>query len=128
VDVIALRAYCLSKPSATADHPFGSGTLVMKVRGKMFAIIGEEGNPITISLKCEPEIAPLLRSAYKSVSPGYHLNKKHWNSITLDGDVPLDLIRDWIDDSYDLVVAGLTRREREAIRDSQRDMGLRNST
>ncbi len=120
MDVGALRGYCLNRPGATAGHPFGPGALVIKVCGKIFAIIDEEVEPTTVSLKCEPEIAPLLRLSYNSVGPGYHLSKRHWNTITLDGEVQTNMIREWVDDSYDLVVDGLSRREREALRNEQR--------
>ncbi len=120
MDLGALRAYCLSRPGATPGYPFGPGALVIKVSGRMFAIVDEEGEPIRVSLKCEPEIALLLRSRYKSVGPGYHLSKRHWNTITLDGEVPTDMIKGLVDDSYDLVVDGLTRRDREAIRNERR--------
>jgi len=108
-----LRALCLAKPGAMAHYPFGPGALVMKVAGKIFAIIGET-DPPDISLKCEPEIAARLRDAYPAVNPGYHLNKRHWNTVTADGSAD-DELPDWIDDSYDLVVASLPRRVRESL-------------
>jgi predicted DNA-binding protein (MmcQ/YjbR family) len=114
-----LRAHCLTKPGASHSHPFGPGALVMKVGGKMFAIIGEDEKPLAVSIKCEPEIAILLRQAYAAVRPGYHLNKRHWNTVTLDGTVPDDQVREWIDDSYDLVVEGLPRRIRDEIGDKR---------
>ena len=117
MDLARLRTQCLSLPGATADHPFGPGALVMKVGGKIFAIIAEDAEPPTISLKCEPELAPLLREAYEAVRPGYHLNKRHWNTVTVDGSVPDDALLGWIEDSHDLVVAGLPRGAREALRD-----------
>lgn len=115
MDVAALRACCLALPSATAEHPFGPGALVMKVGGRIFAIIGEDVEPPTISLKCEPELAVLLRDTYEAVAAGYHLNKNHWNTVTVDGSVPAVELRAWIDDSYDLVVAGLPRAQRAAL-------------
>jgi predicted DNA-binding protein (MmcQ/YjbR family) len=84
----------------------------MKVGGKIFAIIAENDEPVTISLKCEPEIARVLRASYDAVQPGYHLNKRHWNTVTVERDAPLDEIREWIDDSYDLVVDSLPRKAR----------------
>jgi predicted DNA-binding protein (MmcQ/YjbR family) len=87
----------------------------MKVGGKIFAIIGEDADPLTVSLKCEPEIAEVLRAAHNAVQPGYHLNKRHWNTVTLDGTVAERQILEWVDDSYDLVVDGLPRRVREEI-------------
>lgn len=116
MDLDELCGYCTNKPGSIDGYPFGPGALVMKVAGKMFAIIGDEADPPTISLKCDPEEAPLLRSSYAAVRPGYHLNKRHWNTVTLDGSVPDDVVRGWIDDSYDLVLAGLSKRVREDLR------------
>lgn len=115
VDLEALRAHCLAKPGASEEHPFGSGALVMKVAGKIFAIVAEDAQPLAVSLKCEPEIAIVLRNRYEAVGPGYHLNKRHWNTVTLDGTIGDSDIRDWIDDSYDLVVDGLPSRTRTAL-------------
>jgi predicted DNA-binding protein (MmcQ/YjbR family) len=104
VDPSELRAHCLAKTGATAEHPFGPDPLVMKVAGRIFAIIDESASPATISLKCDPELATVLRDSYLAVAPGYHLDKRHWNTITVNGTVPASNIVDWIDDSYDLVV------------------------
>ena len=114
MDVDALRALCLAKAGASEGYPYGPGALVMKVAGKVFAIIADAAEPPTISLKCEPEIAVAMRESYDAVIPGYHLNKKHWNTVVADGSVD-DQLADWIDDSYDLVVAGLPRRVREQL-------------
>ena len=114
MELAELQALCLEKPGAEASHPFGPGALVMKVAGKVFAIIGEESVPPSISLKCEPEIAVAIRSAYSAVTPGYHLNKRHWNTVVADGSADAELA-DWIGDSYDLVVASLPRRVRESL-------------
>lgn len=111
-----LRDHCLATSGVTEEYPFGPGVLVMKVGGKIFAIIAEDDDPLTVSLKCEPEIAVVLRAAHDAVRPGYHLNKRHWNTVTLDGSIGDDQIREWVDDSYDLVVDGLPRRLREQIR------------
>lgn len=108
-----LRAYCLSKPAATEDFPFGDDPAVMKVMGKMFALLPLNGT--AISLKCDPTWAVILRQTYPAVKPGYHLNKKHWNGVEMDGSVPDDEIRDMIDHSYDLVVKGLTRAQRKEL-------------
>lgn len=115
MDRSSLRAHCLGKPGATEGHPFGPGALVFKVGGKMFAIVGEDDERATVSLKCEPDLAVDLRAAYEAVRPGYHLDKRHWNTVTLDGTVTAEEVRDWIDDSYDLVVHGLPRRVRDAL-------------
>jgi predicted DNA-binding protein (MmcQ/YjbR family) len=90
----------------------------MKVGGKVFAIIGDDAEPLTISLKCEPELAVALREAHPAVRPGYHLNKRNWNTVTLDGTVAAEEVRDWIDDSYDLVVDALPRRVRATLQDN----------
>ena len=87
----------------------------MKVGGKIFAIIGEDEDPLTVSLKCEPEIALVLRSRHDSVQPGYHLNKRHWNTVTLDGTIDDRQVLQWVDDSYDLVRDGLPLRIRDQI-------------
>ncbi len=99
---------CRGLPGATEGYPFGAGALVFKVAGKMFAIAHDS----RISLKCDPALAIVLREAYPAVTAGYHLDKRHWNSIELDGSVPDDELRDWIQDSYDLVVASLSRAQR----------------
>jgi predicted DNA-binding protein (MmcQ/YjbR family) len=95
--------------------PFGPDNLVYKVMNKMYALVPLDADPLTISLKCEPGQALLLRDVYPAVRPGYHMNKKHWNTVTLDGSVPESEMWGMIDDSYDLVVAGLTRAERAAL-------------
>lgn len=115
MDLQRLCAHCLAKPGATDGYPFGPGALVMKVGGKMFALIGDDADPLTISLKCEPALAVALREAYPAVEAGYHLNKRHWNTVTVDGTLPDDEVLGWVDDSYDLVVDGLPRRVRQAL-------------
>ena len=102
-----LRDYCLSKPATAESLPFDDTTLVFKVMGKMFALISLETSPLRISLKCESEQAVELRETYPAIQPGFHLSKKHWNTITLDGSLRDSLVRQLIDHSYDRVVAGL---------------------
>ena len=109
MDLKALRAYLLSRPGAVADHPFGPQPLVVKIGGKLFALVAEDATPLTISLKCEPAHAQFLRDSFAAVRPGYHLNKEHWNTVTLDGSIAEDGIHAMIDESYRLVVAGLSR-------------------
>lgn len=109
VELETLRRHCLAKPGAEASHPFGPDALVMKVAGKIFAIVAEHARPPTVSLKCDPDVAATLRASYPAVTPGYHLNKRHWITVCLDGTVTDGEIRDWVDDSYDLVVDGLPR-------------------
>lgn len=115
MDLKELCGHCLAKPAVTEEHPFGPGALVMKVAGKVFAIIAEDEDPLTVSLKCAPEIALVLRSQHDAVQPGYHLNKRHWNTVTLDGSVDDRRVLEWVDDSYDLVRDGLPRKVREQI-------------
>ena len=102
MDIESLRLYCISKRDATECLPFGDDTLVFKVGGKIFALANLDGDP-TVNLKCDPALAIELRERYSSVIPGYHMNKKHWNTIMLDGSIPDKDIFAWIDHSYDLV-------------------------
>ena len=103
---------CLARPGAVLEFPFGPETPVFKVGGKMFALLGTRG----LNLKCDPGLAESLREAYADVAPGYHMNKRHWNTIACDGRVPARIVRDMIEDSWDLVVDGLPRRARAALR------------
>ncbi|EST24267.1 MmcQ/YjbR family DNA-binding protein [Streptomyces roseochromogenus] len=108
-----LRAFCLSFNAAVEDFPFGPDASVFKVLGKMFALSRLDGRPLTINLKCDPEDAVRLRGEHEGlIAPGYHMNKRHWNTVTVDGELPERLVRELIEDSYDLVVAGLPRAER----------------
>ena len=107
-----LRRCCLGRPGALEDFPFGEQVSVFKVGGKVFAITGLDGEPLEISLKCDPDLAEALRSQHAAIRPGYHLNKRHWNTLTLDGSIADDEIEDMIQDSYDLVAAKLTRSQR----------------
>jgi predicted DNA-binding protein (MmcQ/YjbR family) len=111
----ALRKLCLSFPGAVEDFPFGPETSVFKVGDKMFALSALERSPLHVSLKCEPELAAHLRLAHEAINPGYHLNKRHWNTVTLDGSLPDRMVRDLVEDSYDAVVAGLPRAKRAAL-------------
>lgn len=109
-----IRLYCLSKHSTTESLPFDEETLVFKVKNKMFALLSLD-NTLSINLKCDPEKAIDLREHYPAVLPGYHMNKKYWNSIVIDGSVSDQLIREWIDDSYRLVVDQLPKKDREGL-------------
>lgn len=101
----------------TSGYPFGPGALVFKAGGKMFALVADDTEPLRISLKCDPDLALELRAQYPEyVSPGYHLSKRHWNTIEIDESIPASELGEWIDHSYELVVAGLPRREREKLR------------
>jgi predicted DNA-binding protein (MmcQ/YjbR family) len=110
-----LRRACLSRPGAEETFPFAPGVSVFKVAGKMFALSRLEGEPLEVSLKCEPPLAEDLRAGHSAIRPGYHLNKRHWNTVTLDGSLADAMVLDLIEDSYDLVVAGLPRAARAAL-------------
>lgn len=110
-----VEAACLAKPGAFLDRPFGPETLVYKVASRMFALVASRASPVTVSLKCDPELAVALRSSYPGITAGYHLNKRHWNTVLLDGSVPDATVQELIDLSYDLVVAGLTAAERRSL-------------
>ncbi|HPT13227.1 MAG TPA: MmcQ/YjbR family DNA-binding protein [Bacteroidales bacterium] len=110
-----LREYCLSKKAVTESFPFDENTLVFKVAGKMF-LLTDLLDAFSMNVKCDPEKALELREHYHCVLPGYHMNKKYWNTVVIDGSVSDDLLREWIDDSYRLVSESLTRREKELLR------------
>ncbi len=114
MNIEIIREYCLNKPSVTESFPFDKVTLVFKVADKMFALLNLDGN-LSINLKCDPEKALELREHYPAVLPGYHMNKRLWNSIFLDGTLDSDLVKSWIDDSYNLVVAKLPKKDREKL-------------
>lgn len=115
MNIEALQAYCLSKAGVTEEFPFGDETLVYKVVGKIFALSSLDSTPLSINLKCDPERALQLREEYDCVRPGFHMNKKHWNTVVVDGSVKDALIREWIDHSYELVVASLPKKTREQL-------------
>ncbi|MFG2357629.1 MmcQ/YjbR family DNA-binding protein [Streptomyces sp. NPDC048521] len=108
-----LRACCLSFNAAVEDFPFDAKTSVFKVLGKMFALTDLDARPLRVNLKCDPEDALRLRGEHEGlIVPGWHMNKRHWNTVTVDGGLPDRLVCELIEDSYDLVVAGLPRAER----------------
>ena len=109
------RAACAGKPGAVETYPFGPDTAVYKVGGKMFALVPRRADPASVSLKCDPEWSAVLRNAYAAVQPGYHLNKKHWNTIVLDGSIPDDEIEELIEHSYELIVESLPQHVRGAL-------------
>jgi len=110
-----VMAACASKPGSAEDYPFGDEVAVFKVAGRMFALISLGPAPGSISLKCDPGLAASLRGRYPAITPGYHLNKRHWNTVTLDGSVPDQEVLELLDHSYDLVVAGLPRAQRNKL-------------
>ena len=103
MDHKSIEEYLLSKPDSILDYPFGKGVAVYKTNSKMFALIAEGSSPVRISLKCDPKLSEVLREKYESLMPGYHLNKKHWNTVILSGQLPWDDIKGLIDLSYNLV-------------------------
>lgn len=107
-----IREYCLSKKGTSESFPFDESTLVFKVLDKMFALVGLERTPIQINLKCDPEYALELRDQYSEIIGGYHMSKKHWNTVMIEGDLEDQLILSLIDDSYDLVVTSFTKKKR----------------
>ena len=115
MNVENISEYCLSKKSTSDDFPFDEETLVFKVMGKIFALVPLERIPFQINLKCDPELVVELRERYEAVQPGYHMNKNHWNTILIDGSLRKDLIIEWIDLSYNLVVKGLKNSEKERL-------------
>src|SRR5579875_1577476 len=110
-----LRRHCLSFPGAEETFPFGPHTSVFKVAGKMFGLSQLGADELRVSLKCEPALAEQLRQAHKGVIPGYHLNKRHWNTVIVDGSLPGQMVKDMIEDSYDLVVSALPESRRRAL-------------
>ncbi len=115
MDFDSLKDYCLWKPGTSEDFPFNMKTFVFKVGPKIFAFIGLENDPLRVSLKCDPEWAEELRDRYTSVIPGYYMNKRHWNTVILDQNVPDELVYRLIDHSYELVFKKLKKSERESI-------------
>jgi predicted DNA-binding protein (MmcQ/YjbR family) len=114
VNIEEYRSYCLARKGVTEEFPFDNETLVFKVAGKMFALT-DVTNFASINLKCDPEKAVELRDQYPAVLPGYHMNKKHWNTILLDGSIPTKLLQTWIDESYNRIVNALPKRERASF-------------
>jgi len=119
----ACQKYILSKPEAIEDYPFGPGVAVFKIRGKIFATLahsniemdGKKRKQARMNLKCEPDQALMLREIFSAVLPGYHMNKKHWNTVCLDGSIPKSELKTMIDNSFNLVVKGLKANDRNAI-------------
>jgi predicted DNA-binding protein (MmcQ/YjbR family) len=119
-----LRDHCLSFAGAEETFPFGPKTSVFKVAGKMFALSQLRAASLRISLKCEPQLAEALRGAYAAVLPGYHLNKRHWNTVIIDGSLSEQMIKDLVEDSYDLVVSQLATTRRRALGSTSDAVGI----
>ncbi len=114
MNIEQVREHCLSKKGVTEDFPFDEVTLVFKVMGKIFALTSLEGD-LSVNLKCDPARAVELREKFSAVQPGYHMNKKHWNTVFADGSMSWDFIKELIDNSYELVVSGLTVKLRDQL-------------
>ncbi len=114
MNIETFRSYCLSKKGVSEEFPFDENTLVFKVMGKMFALTDLD-NFESVNLKCDPEKAVQLREEFSSVMPGYHMNKKHWNTVLMDASISDRLVKEWIDDSYSLVVDSLPKRMRQEL-------------
>ncbi len=110
-----LKSLLLEKRGSFEDFPFGPGVSVFKVGSKMFALVSADETPLRVNLKCHPEEAEIQRALFAAVIPGYHMNKRHWNTVILDGTIPAALVEEMIDTSYDLVVKGLKKKERAAL-------------
>ncbi len=115
MNIEEIRDYCLAKPGVTEGFPFDEVTLVFKVMSKMFALTNLDGEPPTVNLKCDPGRAIELREMYEEVQPGYHMSKKHWNTIDPNGSLSGELFYELIDHSYGLVVESLKKKDREAL-------------
>ena len=115
MNIETLREYCLSKKAVTEDFPFGEDTLVFRVLNKIFLLISLSSNPLQFNAKCDPDKAIELRDQYDAVQPGYHMNKKHWNTIIMNGSLSNAQLKEMIDDSYNLIVQSLPKKERENL-------------
>ncbi len=116
MNIEEIRVYCLSRKQTTEGFPFGDDTLVFKVKGKMFVLLNLEGE-LRLNLKCDPEEAIRLREKYDAVIPGYHMNKKLWNTVIVDGGITDQLLKKWIDRSYKLVVSKLPKKDQIGLVD-----------
>jgi len=115
MNVEELREYCLSKPYSSESFPFNETTLVFKVAGKIFVLVSLDTHPPVLALKCDPEYALELRDRYSQVTSAYHMNKRHWITVLMDGSVPDRLIREWIEISYGLIVARLPKSKKTEL-------------
>jgi predicted DNA-binding protein (MmcQ/YjbR family) len=113
MDLAEFREYCLAKRAVTEGTPFGEDVLVFKVGGKMFALVALDEVPASANLKCDPDLALELRDQYEQIQPGYHMNKKHWNTVEIDSGIPDAELRKMIDHSYELVLKSLPKAKRK---------------
>ena len=120
MNVESLREYCLSKPNVEEDLPFGPDVLVFKVAGKIFLLLSLDEDPLQFNVKCVPDLAVELREEFSCVIPGYHMNKKHWNTIIVDGSVSSKKLKEWIDHSYQLIVFAQKRGNKNTNRKKNR--------
>ncbi|WP_196885468.1 MmcQ/YjbR family DNA-binding protein [Aureivirga sp. CE67] len=115
MNIEALREYCIGKPNVSEGFPFDEKTLVFKVAGKVFAITTLDEYPMKVNLKCDPEKAIEYRETYDEITSGYHMNKKHWNTIDFEGKLSNEFLKHLIDHSYDSVILGLTKKEKQEL-------------
>jgi predicted DNA-binding protein (MmcQ/YjbR family) len=115
MNIETLREYCLKKKAVEETFPFGESTLVFKVRGKIFLLAGLEESPLQFNVKCDPEEINDLREKYEDVKPGYHMNKKHWNTVVVTGSIPEKILKKMIDESYLLVVKSLPQKDKKDL-------------
>jgi predicted DNA-binding protein (MmcQ/YjbR family) len=123
MDGRAVLRWCRARPGVSEELPFGPDTRVFKVGGRMFAVLPATDDPEHVGLKCEPRFAEHLRAEHRAIAPGYHLNKRHWNTVRLDGSLPSDLVEELLGHSYTLVVDGLAKRDRDALRQHAQEGG-----
>ncbi|MCB1121884.1 MAG: MmcQ/YjbR family DNA-binding protein [Verrucomicrobiae bacterium] len=117
MDPNQLRNLLLNRPSVTEEEPFGPGVIVYKVLGKMYALSTYD-QPLQVNLKCDPDRAVVLRNRHEAIEPGYHMNKKHWNTLTLDGSLPGELVEDLVRHSYELVVSGMSKKDQAKVKEA----------
>jgi predicted DNA-binding protein (MmcQ/YjbR family) len=115
MDIETLREYCLAKKESSEGFPFGETTLVFKVKGKIFLLCGLDSPSLQFNVKCDPEKAIEWREQFAAVQPGYHMNKKMWNTVIVDGSIPAKTLREMIDDSYRLVVKSLPKKDQAGL-------------
>ncbi len=118
MDIETLKTHALAKLATSFDFPFDSETMVIRVKGKIFVLVPINASPSRANFKCDPDLAEILRQTYKAVTPGYHMNKRHWNTVIFDGSIPDDEILEMVDHAYDQVVKGLPKKDREALQKS----------